>query len=601
MLKADVSYPTDLKTGKRLPGPFLVILNQDPYSSSGISESDASYFVQRGFIWVHVHDRGTGGPGTGESQGAMDITFGPRVGLDGVEMAYWAADPKNVPGSNGIVGLEGCSALGEIQFSTLASLGELERTGGQISVPGNTVDGARHTVAVTAKTSPIKAAIPQCFSTDEYIQQFTDNGVGSPQTATVAVAGAALLTPLFGVNKDTPTSSLTINEIGLDYLTGGDTYGYYRQFWRGRDWLLHADEIGRTGVPVLLWVGWGEPGFMGAQPLYAALQNSAAGRPVNAPMLPNQKTSPKYQAIVGDWAHGGGLDQGVELEWFQTWMQGVTTGLRSAPGSLMLQELPSGATPQWISSRTYPMTTNYQALYLGDTGSAPTVTGTLSTAKPSGAGSDQIAWTPGPGPQLTYTAAPVSRDTTLFGPGAAQLWVQSSTTNVQLYVELDDVSPSGTVTAITHGSILGSRSQLDPTRSWTAPNSLPMQPYLTLDADRFLPANTPVKLDVPLEQVTWKLLAGHRLRMVVAPNAGTLCGPTQVVSAGVAAAIVPVPFGCEVSVPVDQSLVGGSFQILHGGNYPSLLNLPLMPSSQIPTIRSGPTPTSGGVALPQQW
>ena len=601
VLKVDVSYPTDPKTGTRLPGPFPVLLNQDPYTAEpAVGASAPNYFVQHGFIYVHLHDRGTGGPEPGESQGATDLGFGPRLGLDGVEMAYWAADPMNVAGSNGTVGLEGCSALAEIQMSTLDVLGQMEATMGQISVPGHTLDGPRQVVSVTAATNPVKAAIPQCVQTNEYLQQFTDNGVGAPEFGTAFLAPVAGVA-LFGLNTDTPSSSLTPTAWSTDYLTNGET-GYDRRFWQDRDWLLHADDIGRTGVPMLMWDGWQEAGFMGVQPMYAALQNLAAGRPATDPMLAAQKTSPKYQVIVGDWGHGGGLDQGIELEWYQTWMQGIDTGLQSSPGSLMLEEQPGGTTPQWIAPRTYPMTTAYKAVYLGDTGSALEATGTLSTTKSSQGGADQIVWTPGPGAQLTYTSAPVIQDTTLFGPGAADLWVRSSTTNVQLYVELDDVAPGGSTTEITHGSILAARSHLDPARSWTAPNGLPLQPFLTLDADRYITANAAVQLQFPLEQVTWKLLAGHRLRVIVAPNAGIKCAVvTQIASAGAAAALVPIPYGCLVSAPDALSLAGGVFQILHGGDHSSLLNLPLVPSNEIPTIQSGPTPTSGGVALPQQW
>ena len=85
---------------KRAPGPFPVILNQDLYSGSypsmvqnttGTASVPGGYFVQRGFIFVHLHDRGTGG-----SQGNQDAEMGPRIGLDGTEIAYWAANPNNV-------------------------------------------------------------------------------------------------------------------------------------------------------------------------------------------------------------------------------------------------------------------------------------------------------------------------------------------------------------------------------------------------------------------------------------------------------------------------------------------------------------------------
>jgi uncharacterized protein len=277
-------------------------------------------------------------------------------------------------------------------------------------------------------------------------------------------------------------------------------------------------------------------------------------------------------------------------------VRGVNTGLQSAPGSLMLKELPSAGTARWIGPRTYPVTNSYQALHIVP-GASP-VAGTLSTTAPHAAGADQIVW--GAGPQLTFTTSPVATDTTLLAPEAAQLWVQSTTANVELYLELQDVAPNGTVTPITHGSILGSRSQTegyDAARTWTAPNGLPVQPYVSLDADRFLTPSVPAKLDVPLQPVTWRLLAGHSLRMLVAPNPGTNCVPTTNFASS------PVPYGCMISAPVGQSLAGGVFQLLHGGLHDSFLSVALVPSDSnlIPTIASGATPSSGGVPLPRQW
>ena len=599
VLKVDVVYPTDPVSGARAAGPFPVLLNQDLYAGTtalgvvGAAQAAATsdkpvpgeYFVQRGYIFVHAHDRGTGG-----SDGPTDFASGPRMGLDGVELAYWASDPTNVPGSNGKVGLQGCSALGNIQLATLAKLGELQRQQGTVYVPGTTIDAPAHSVPATVRTNPIKASVPMCILPNPYEELQTDNGVATISAAAL-LAGPAVDAAFFGLNTQNPSSDLQDTTAALDMLTNGDA-GYYRQHWSERDFVRHADDIGRTGVPLLSSVGFQEAGFMGAQPLYAALQNVATGRPAAAAMLPNQKTSPKYQTIVGDWTHGAYLDLGIELEWFETWMRGVDTGVQSAHGAIHLTERNAAATWRWISEPTYPMTTAYQAMYL-DHGAAPTDAGTLSTTKPSSSGAEQLVW--GQAPQLTYSVTkPFDVDTTLLGPAAVSLWVQSSTSNVQLFVELQDVAPDGsTVTPITHGSILGSRSHLDPGRSWTTAAGLPIRPYLTSDADRYLVSNTPVKLDVPLQPVTWRLPAGHTLRLMIASHPGSECAPNP------KAAINAVPFGCVVSVPVAQSLAGGVFQILRGADHPSLLDAALVPSDQIPTIEGKTTPTSGGVALPQ--
>jgi hypothetical protein len=189
---------------------------------------------------------------------------------------------------------------------------------------------------------------------------------------------------------------------------------------------------------------------------------------------------------------------------------------------------------------------------------------------------------------------------TLIGPRALRLWITSSNTNAQLYAELEDVAPDGTATAITHGSILASRSQTDPARSWTAANGLPTQPYLTLDQDRYLTAGRAVELDVPLQGVTWRVQAGHTVQLKLAPNGGATCAADTTMRQG-GAPVFNAPTGCILSEPMLQSLAGGVYQILHGPGQLSALNLPLVPSSSVPTAARGATPTSGGIALPQNW
>lgn len=159
------------------------------------------------------------------------------------------------------------------------------------------------------------------------------------------------------------------------------------------------------------------------------------------------------------------------------------------------------------------LTDSYEGLYLRPGGS-------LSTTKPSSPGADTVFW--GGGMSLSYTVtSPRAVDTTLLGPAAVNLWVTSTSKNVQLYLPLQDVAPDGSASRVTHGSFLASRNNLDPVRSWTAANGLPVRPWLTLDADRYLTPNLLVKLSVPLEPVTWRLKAGHRLRL---PTAGLPSG-----------------------------------------------------------------------------
>src|SRR5206468_240035 len=80
--------------------------------TSGAGPGD--YFVQRGYIFVSVDVRGTG------RSGGSGGFFSPRNARDGVELVHWVA---RLDGGNGVVGLTGCSYLGQTQLYTAALLG----------------------------------------------------------------------------------------------------------------------------------------------------------------------------------------------------------------------------------------------------------------------------------------------------------------------------------------------------------------------------------------------------------------------------------------------------------------------------------------------
>lgn len=594
LLAVDIVFPTDPETGEKAEGPFPVLLNQDMYAGTYQRDvqpptSYGDYFVKRGYIFVHVHDRGTG-----DSEGHYDPGFGPRVGLDGVELAYWVADPANVPGSNGQVGLSGCSALGVVQLTTLAALGRLlESNDSMVYVPGAVPDAPGKHVDVKAG-HPIKAAIPECVGTSVYHEQYTDNGVPSFIVG-LALAQPAAQAVLIGYNTKDPSSNYEQSIRSLDMMANGED-SYYRTHWRERDFIRRADDIGRTGVPVLTWVGWQEGGPIGSQPLYAALQNASAGRPITSAMLPAcddpseastgscQVSSPKYQALIGDWSHAEGSDRGIELQWFETWVRGLDTGLEKADEGIHLKELPSATTERWINATSYPMTTDYTALYLaGD--------GTMSTTAPTAPSTAQLAWPAGPA--VTFDAVEAADvDRTILGPPAVRLRVSSSNTNIHLFTQLTDVAPDGTETPITHGSILGSRRATDPERSWSDASGLPILPYLRLDRDDYLTPDETVTLDVPLQPTAWRLVAGHTLRLKVATNAGEKCSPTGVLFAP--------PAGCFFSAQMAASLAGGLYTLeLAGG---SVLNVPLIDSTDIKTATSAVTGTSDNDTVePIDW
>src|SRR4051812_48727759 len=117
-LVGDVTYPTDLKTGERSAKKFPVLLTQNPYicqnpTTAQVLSGNPEYYVTHGYIFAMVCVRGTG-----RSGGTMDY-FSPRERKDGVALVDWAA--HHLDGSNGKIGLIGCSYLGLTQIFTAGS------------------------------------------------------------------------------------------------------------------------------------------------------------------------------------------------------------------------------------------------------------------------------------------------------------------------------------------------------------------------------------------------------------------------------------------------------------------------------------------------
>lgn len=148
-LSVQTIYPTIPSTGARAPGSFPVLLTLNPYGA-GVPNA-ADFFVQRGYIYVFAAVRGTGASG-----GQLDW-FGQRQGQDGAALVNWVA--HSLSGSDGVVGLDGCSYLGMDQWFTAAAVG---------------------------KNSPLKAITPFCTGSNFYGDTTALGGIPTPVVAQIA-------------------------------------------------------------------------------------------------------------------------------------------------------------------------------------------------------------------------------------------------------------------------------------------------------------------------------------------------------------------------------------------------------------------------------
>ncbi len=122
-----------------------------------------------------------------------------------------------------------------------------------------------------------------------------------------------------------------------------------------------------------------------------------------------------------------------------------------------------------------------------------------------------------PGSAVSYLTAPLSANTTVIGAGAVNVWVRSSTPNVDLQATISEVRPDGKETFVQNGWVRGNERKLD------AEKSTALEPVLSLrEADVSpLPPDQFVPVTIPLYYEGHAYRAGSRIRVTIAAPNGT--------------------------------------------------------------------------------
>ena len=163
-----------------------------------------------------------------------------------------------------------------------------------------------------------------------------------------------------------------------------------------------------------------------------------------------------------------------------------------------------------------------------------------------------------PGSAASYLTAPLSANTTVIGAGAVNVWVRSSSPNVDLQATISEVRPDGKETLVQNGWLRGNERKLD------AEKSTPLEPVLSLRESDVspLPADQFVPVTIPLYYEGHAYRAGSRIRVTIA-----------------------APNGTQPIWAFDQTEPEGTAQvaIAYGGDTPSNLLLPVVPGVSVPT------------------
>ncbi len=178
----------------------------------------------------------------------------------------------------------------------------------------------------------------------------------------------------------------------------------------------------------------------------------------------------------------------------------------------------------------------------------------------------QWNWKPSrSGTAVSYVSAPLTTNTTVIGSGRVNLWVRSSTPDVDLQATISEVRPDGNETFVQNGWIRASERALsiDSNNMFKRPSTTlePIPTFTTADASP-MPAGQFVKVVVPLYYEGHAYRTGSRIRV-------TISSPNGIQPVWSFSQTVPNP--------------SGTVSIAFSDTMPSSVVLPVVPGVSVPT------------------
>jgi predicted acyl esterase len=280
----------------------------------------------------------------------------------------------------------------------------------------------------------------------------------------------------------------------------------------------------------------------------------------------------------------GRLDQ---LRFLDYWCKGIDTGIMDEPPVKLEIRSGGSAKPypfrfehEWPLARTR-WTKMYLAIERGAPGDEHAIEGALSPAKPAAearlsypasgvtsagvASGSSLSTTHGTGGRtgVSFVTAPFDAPTEITGPLMLNVWVASTSEDMDLMLTLRNIGPDGQdvwevgqhgqPVPLTKGWLRASHRKLDPERT------LPYRPYHAHDERRWLEPGVPVECQVEIWPTCIVLQKGHRLRLDIQPRDGVGSAPYT-------------HYHADYNAGADNT-------ILSGGRYESYLLLPVIPAA----------------------
>jgi putative CocE/NonD family hydrolase len=247
----------------------------------------------------------------------------------------------------------------------------------------------------------------------------------------------------------------------------------------------------------------------------------------------------------------GRMDQ---LRWFDHWLKGIDTGIMNEPPVKL--EIRTGGSAgrypfrfenEWPIARTQ-WTKLYLAVDPQSSNNPDAAEGALAGTLPekeagftypaSGvtaagvASGSSLSTTHGNTGRtgVSFESAPMLEDTEVTGPLALNLWVSSTSEDMDIFVTIRNIGPDGKdvcevgqhgqpVPCVTKGWLRASHRKIDLERS------LPYRPYHAHDERWWLQPDEPVECRVEIWPTSMVFKKGHKLRMDIQPRDGVGSAP----------------------------------------------------------------------------
>lgn len=539
--------------GQTVTGDVGDLVGVEDPPKKGDSRQNTVMYTDRGYVVVHASLRGTGCSG-----GEFDL-FSWRSALDGRELVEWMG---RQPWSTGKVGVTGHSYSGITGFMIAATQ------------PRNLV-----AVQVSGLIDDLYRGMVYPGGVSNYGFPLAWSGAIRPvQDVGGGTAPGITRDRDLDCESNVATHRRTLTD---DPLVEGlaDTDNAW---WRSRSLIEYVD---RVDVPLHVW---------------GAYQDQETGPRGPAHLWEEVRGVPK-RLVLGNGSHDGWRAVPFvvkdKVDWMDHWM-GVrdhgfgrfTRGVASPRYHSSVKALYDLAGPEGrlvpsstTSGAHYPFeSTGWQEWHLqpgGLLGPArpPAVGGSDSylsgTARQSysyqaGTTAGSPLTTASAPDELRFTSAPFARPTALAGPATARLFLSSTETDTEVFVQLWDVAPNGDRTALQRGVLRASHRALTLTKSDRLPDGRVYRPFHPhTNPQPVVPGQVQEYL-VEIFPVGHVFRPGHRLQLLVtAPPA-------------VDSFYIYVPR----RVPASLNTV------VHDAAHPSRLLLPFVP---LDGNRLGPAPACG--------